>query len=342
MQMIRVLIVDDSAFMRRVVSDILNDEPDIEVIDTASNGLVAIDKAAKLRPDVILMDVEMPKMDGVSALIRIMNTYPTPVVMLSNLTQKGTHTTIKALEAGAVDFIPKPSGSISLNINIIAAQIVEKVKLAANVNIKKFRAHKTLNLPRVKMKNSEKVIVIGTSTGGPQTLVDILKRLPENVPPIFIVQHMPPEFTQTLAIRLDSLCPFDVKEAKDGDKVMPGQALLAPGGHHMTVKRSRLDNKEIVQLNTEPPVNNIRPSVDVTMESTVEVYGANTIGVLLTGMGCDGAKGMCSIKKSGGKTIAQNEESCVIFGMPKSAIDCGCVNKIAPLSSIPEEIMNML
>ena len=340
--MIRVLIVDDSAFMRRVVSDILNEESDIEVIDTASNGLIAIEKAAKLRPDVILMDVEMPKMDGVTALSRIMKSYPTAVVMLSNLTQKGTHTTIKALEAGAVDFIPKPSGSISLNINIVAAQIVEKVKLAAKVNTKKGRHREISTLPVVEMKSSTKVVVIGTSTGGPQTLLSLMKRLPGNIPPIFIVQHMPAGFTKSLADRLDSICLFDVKEAKEGDKVRPGQALVAPGGYHMVIRRSLLDNNEIVHLNNDPPVNNIKPSVDVTMESVVELYGANTIGVLLTGMGHDGARGMCLIKNSGGKTIAQNEESCVIFGMPKSAIECGCANKVAPLTSIPEEIMHML
>ncbi|MDW7776391.1 MAG: chemotaxis response regulator protein-glutamate methylesterase [Methanosarcinales archaeon] len=340
--MIRVLIVDDSAFMRQVVSDIINNDPVLEVIDTASNGLIAIDKVAQLRPDVILMDVEMPKMDGLSALSSIMKSNPTPVVMLSNLTQKGTYTTIKALEIGAVDFISKPSGSLSLDIDTISAQIVEKVKLAAKVNSNTTQPGRTSSLPRVEMKNSTKVIVIGASTGGPQTLVELLKRLPRNVPPIFIVQHMPAEFTKSLASRLDSICIFDVKEAEEGDMIRPGMAFLAPGGYHMTVKRTRLDNKDIIQLNTNPPVNSIRPSVDVTMQSVVDVYGANTIGVLLTGMGHDGAKGMCSIKKSGGKTIAQNEETCVIFGMPKSAIEKGCVNKVAPRSSIPEEIMNML
>ena len=340
--MIRVLIVDDSAFMRQVVSDIINNDPNLEVIDTASNGLIAIDKVVKLQPDVILLDVEMPKMDGLSALSHIMKTNPTPVVMLSNLTQKGTYTTIKALEIGAIDFIPKPSGSLSLDIDTISAQIVEKVKLAAKVNIKRTRAGKTLPFPMVEMKKSTKVVVIGASTGGPQTLLQLLKRLPRNVPPIFIVQHMPAEFTKSLASRLDSMCIFDVKEAEEGDGIRPGMAFLAPGGHHMTVKRLRLYNKEIIQLNKNPPVNSIRPSVDVTMQSVVEVYGANTIGVLLTGMGHDGAKGMCSIKKSGGKTIAQNEETCVIFGMPKSAIEKNCVNKVAPVSSIPEEIMNML
>lgn len=340
--MIRVLIVDDSAFMRRVISDILNDDPDIDVIDIASNGLTAIDKTAKLRPDVILMDVEMPKMDGLSALSHIMQSYPTPVVMLSNFTQKGTYTTIKALEAGAIDFIPKPSGTLSLDIYTIAIQIIEKVKLAANVNIKKTQAHKTLTFPMVEMKTTTKVVVIGASTGGPKTLADVLDRLPRNIPPIFIVQHMPAEFTKSLAARLDSKCVFGVREAKNGDIVRPGQALLAPGGHHMTVKRLSLENKEIIRLNTEPPVNNIRPSVDVTMQSVLEVYGTNTIGVLLTGMGHDGAKGMCSIKRSGGKTIAQNKETCVIFGMSKSAIENGCVNKVVPVSSIPEVIMNML
>ena len=340
--MIKVLIVDDSAFMRQVVSDIINNDPNLEVIDTASNGLIAIDKVEKLRPDVILLDVEMPKMDGLSALSRIMESNPTPVVMLSNLTQKGTYTTIKALEIGAIDFIPKPSGSLSLDIDTISSQIVEKVKLAAKVNIKKTRAGKTLPSSVVEMKYSTKVVVIGASTGGPQTLVELLKRLPRNVPPIFIVQHMPAEFTKSLASRLDSMCIFNVKEAEEGDTIRPGMAFLAPGGHHMTVKRLRSYNKEIIQLNTNPPVNSIRPSVDVTMQSVMEVYGANTIGVLLTGMGHDGAKGMCSIKKSGGKTIAQNEETCVIFGMPKSAIEKGCVNKVAPVSSIPEEIMNML
>ncbi|MCL7413268.1 MAG: chemotaxis response regulator protein-glutamate methylesterase [ANME-2 cluster archaeon] len=340
--MIRVLIVDDSAFMRTLISDIVDDDPELEVIDTASNGLVAIEKNVQLRPDVILMDVEMPKLDGITALSHIMDNNPTPVVMLSNLTQKGTHTTIKALEAGAVDFIPKPSGSISLNIHSIAEEIVKKVKLAAKVNLKTSRAHRILPLPSVEMKNSIKVIVIGASTGGPQTLASILKRLPRNIPPVFIVQHMPAEFTGPLADRLNSLCVFDVREAKEGDRIKPGQALLAPGGHHMTVKRSKLDNYEIIRLNTDPPVNSIRPSVDVTMQSVVDVYGDNTIGVLLTGMGCDGAKGMCSIKSSGGKTIAQDQDSCVIFGMPKSAIEGGCVDKVADLSHIPEEIIHML
>lgn len=340
--MIRTLIVDDSAFMRKVIADILDSDPDIEVIDTARDGMAAVQKVQELRPDVITMDVEMPKMDGLTALSHIMSSHPTPVVMLSNLTHKGASTTIKALEAGAVDFIAKTSGSVSIDIKKIAAEILEKVKLAANAHVKKVSTSKRRQISNISNPNLNKVIVIGASTGGPQTLLDILPRLPENVPPIFIVQHMPAGFTKSLAERLNSQCAFDVKEAKDGDHVKPGQAFLAPGGCHMIVRRSSLDGRGIIHLDTGPPVNNIKPSIDVMMHSMVEIYGKNIIGVLLTGMGNDGAKGMCSIKKCGGMTIAQNEASSVIFGMPKVAIKNGCTDKIASMESIPYEIMRVV
>jgi len=340
--MIRVLVVDDSAFMRKVVKDILESEPGIQVVGTARNGKVGIEQAIKLRPDVITMDVEMPKMDGLAALSEIMKAIPTPVVMLSTLTTKGTDTTIKALEAGAVDFIGKPSGSVSIDIEKISDDIISKVKIAAKAHVKKTKVSGRKILPSIMKSTMNKVIAIGSSTGGPQTLLEILVRLPENIPPIFIVQHMPPGFTKSLANRLNSYCSFDVKEAEEGDTIRGGLALMAPGGYHMTVKRINLENKEIIHLTNGPSVNAVKPSVDVMLESVVKIYGKNTLGVILTGMGGDGANGMCLIKKSGGKTIAQDEASCVVFGMPKVAIEKGCVDRVATLSSIPEKIMLML
>jgi len=340
--MIRVLVVDDSAFMRKVIKDILDSDPGIQVIDTARNGKVGIEQAIKLRPDVITMDVEMTKMDGLAALSKIMKDDPTPVIMLSTLTTHGADITVKALEAGAVDCISKPSGSVSLDIEKISSEIISKVKIAAKAHVKKLKVSGRKILPPIRKLTINKVIAIGSSTGGPQTLLEILVRLPENIPPILIVQHMPPGFTKSLANRLNTYCSFNVKEAEERDTINRGLALVAPGGYHMTVRQSNPDNKKIIHLTDNPSVNAVKPSVDVMMESVVKIYGKNTCGVLLTGMGSDGANGMCSIKKAGGKTIAQDEASCVIFGMPKVAIEKGCVDKVAALSSIPEKIMLML
>ncbi len=334
---IRVLVVDDSAFMRKMITQILNSDPEIEVIATARDGEDAIKKVEKLRPDVVTLDVEMPRVDGLTALAYIMNKSPLPVVMLSALTGEGTKATVKALSYGAVDYIQKPSGTISLDIEKIRDEIIRKVKLAANARVRK------LKLENRKPKKidfhsfTKKLVVIGASTGGPQALVEIISHLPKNIPAsILVVQHMPKQFTRSFAERLDSLSEIEVEEAEEGDRIIEGKALLAPGDYHMLVNNSK------ITLDDGPKINSVRPAVDPTMISAAEAYGENVIGVILTGMGNDGAYGIKVIKEKGGTTIAQDESTSVVFGMPKAAIATGCVDKVLPLHEISKEIIALL
>ncbi|XRP96415.1 protein-glutamate methylesterase/protein-glutamine glutaminase [Methanocaldococcus sp. 16A] len=357
---IRVLVVDDSAFMRKVISDILNSDPEIEVIATAKDGVEAVELVQKLQPDVVTMDVEMPRMNGLDAVRRIMEIRPTPIVMLSALTKEGSKITFEALEAGAVDFISKPSGSISLDIRKIGEDIIKKVKQAAKAKVvKKIRITTTskpttesvkeettvsqmssvtgeLMVPDSKLK--EMCVIIGSSTGGPPVVTEIISKLPKKMPPIFVVQHMPPGFTKLFADRINQVSKLNVKEAEHGERVMPGYVYIAPGDYHMLLVK-RGDNVYISLDNKMPKVNGTRPAVDITAESVANIYGGKSVGVILTGIGKDGAYGFKKIKEKGGKIIAQDGKTCVVFGMPKAVIELGIADLVLPPSEIPRAIV---
>ena len=349
---IRVLVVDDSALMRLMISDILNSDKEIEVVATARDGEDGIIKVTELRPDVVTLDIEMPRLDGLHALGYIMSEIPTPVVMISAFTQKGAEATFRALEYGAVDFVSKPSGPISGDIRTVGEELVAKVKVAATVDINKlkFIQPKKISGRHLKVKPKEivpdgKLIAIGASTGGPRALEEILPRLdPDIHAGLLIVQHMPRGFTETFAARLNRKSKIDIKQGESGDRIEEGKALIAPADYHMTVKREIFGEKMAgaISLNQEPPVYGLRPTVDAMMLSTAKVYGNRAVGVILTGMGIDGAKGMKAIKDNKGRTIAQDKDTCVVYGMPKAAVKERAVDKVVPLDKIAEEIMEML
>lgn len=346
---IRVLVVDDSAFMRKVISDMLSDDDDIEVIGTAKNGKDAIDKALLLKPQIITMDVEMPVLDGIAALDKLLELKPEPkVIMLSSLTNNGGEATMKALEAGAVDFVPKPTASIiHFDAEDIKADLIRKIKSAAISNISFYTRQKAAPLhmkpaqKEVKAplhSNLKYIIAIGTSTGGPRALQEVVPLLPADLPAaVLIVQHMPPGFTKSLAQRLDGLSQINVKEAENGDVLKPGWAYLAPGDYHMFLDRG--SGEYIIGLNQAPPMTGHRPSVNYMMNSAADCGHRNLIAVMMTGMGSDGSEGIAKIKKAGGKTIAQNEETCVVYGMPKAAVAVGAIDRIVPLNEIAKEII---
>ncbi|MGD6934912.1 MAG: protein-glutamate methylesterase/protein-glutamine glutaminase [Candidatus Bathyarchaeia archaeon] len=339
MGQIKVLIVDDSLLMQRVLSDILKMDPRIDVIGTARDGEEAITKISVLHPDVVTMDVEMPKMNGLTAVRRIMETNPVPVVMISALTQHEAQLTLKALEYGAVDYVPKPSGQISLNMESVKDELISKIKTAASANVRPIRVihDETLQSPMVTGSASEKIIFIAASTGGPPAIASVLRNLPSDIPPILIVQHMPKGVTKLFADGLNQECKFRVKEAEEGDMIQEGLALIAPGGFHMVVTK---DDK--ITLSQDPPVNYVRPAADVTMFSLAQVYGSKIVSVVLTGMGSDGAKGVIAIKDKGGYAIAQDEKTSIVYGMPKMAFETGRVDVVAPLEKIPREIIKAL
>ncbi len=344
---IEVLVVDDSAYMRKVVSNLLQSDENIVVVDTARDGLDALEKVKRLKPDVVTLDVEMPRLDGLSALERIMRECPTPVIMLSSLTQEGSETTVKALTLGAVDFVGKPSGTISLDIHKVQEELVAKVKVAARAAVSNFRTP-ILTVPQKSVVVSsappppritpDKLVVIGSSTGGPNALQQVVPRLPGNLPAaVLIVQHMPPGFTKSLANRLNDTSQLEVCEAQEGDELVNGKVYVAPGGYHMILR-----SRTLIGLNQNPPVHSVRPAVDVTFESAVSFYGANIVGVILTGMGFDGSKGASLLKQSGGRTIAQDEATCVVYGMPRVVVEMGKADRILPIQNIADEIAAML
>jgi two-component system chemotaxis response regulator CheB len=346
MAKIRVLTVDDSALVRQVLASLLSKDSDIEVIGSAADPFIARDKIKLLNPDVITLDVEMPKMDGLTFLEKLMRGHPMPVVMVSSLTEVGCETTLRALELGAVDFITKPKIDMREGMEEVAQDLIAKVKAAAIARVKgKGRDNgvggkevaSPLTSGGAMIKTTDTIIAIGASTGGTEAVKDLLMALPPNTPPILITQHMPEHFTKTWASRMNSLCRISVKEAEDGDSVLPGHALVAPGSYHMTLVRSGA--RYTVRINQDPPVNRHRPSVDVMFASVAQYAGANAVGVILTGMGGDGAREMLTMKQTGAFTIAQDEASCVVFGMPKEAIKLGGVDKILPLSEIPAAIV---
>lgn len=352
----KVLVVDDSAFMRKVIADIVNSDPFLEVIGKASNGDEALSKVIELNPDVVTMDIEMPGTDGLSALNRIMKRSPVPVVMLSSLTQNGAEQTLKALQLGAVDFIAKPSGQISLDIDKISQDIIRKIKVAAGTkkklknlnNITRFSEKKAGNIDAKSIDSTRplnKLVLIGTSTGGPKALHQLIPEFPAQIGAgILVVQHMPPGFTRSLAERLDSLSGIRVKEAEHGEKVVPGCAYIAPGDYHLTVKskKGKQENELYINLDKSMPRGGHRPSVDVMLESVAEQYWSKIVCVIMTGMGHDGADGVKKIKAREGKIIAEDQSTCIVYGMPKAVVDTGMVDKVVPLNSIGEEVLNML
>lgn len=337
---IRVLIVDDSATVRNILSAELARVPGIEVAGTAPDPYVARDKIVMLKPDVVTLDIEMPRMDGLTFLRKLMRHYPLPVIIVSSLTTKGGEVALEALQAGAVEVICKPGAAYS--VGDLSVELADKIKAAARVNVRHLLDKKAAALPvptRLTMtRTTNKVVAIGASTGGTEALAAILAALPASAPGIAIVQHMPEFFTRSFAERLNDLCAIEVREAKDGDIVGPGRALLAPGNQHILLRRSGAVYQ--VQVKSGPLVNRHRPSVEVLFKSTARYAGRNAVGVILTGMGADGADGLKEMHDAGAATIAQDEHSCVVFGMPKEAIARGGVDHIVPLDRIAQKILH--
>ena len=339
---VRVLIVDDSALVRRILSDGMRSDPEIEVIGEAANPYVARDLMVELEPDVITLDVEMPRMDGITFLKRFMPVLPIPTVMISSLTQEGERITLEALESGAVDIIAKPQLGLVDELPKLLADINRRVKAAAQVNVSHFKRNSVRREiePVASLgETTDKVIAIGASTGGVEALARIMPAFPANAPGIVIVQHMPGGFTASFAERLNSLCAMHVKEAEHGDRILPGHVFLAPGGNqHMVVERS--GGQYRIALIDGDPVNYSRPAVDVLFHSVAKSAGVNTAAAILTGMGKDGAEGMLAIFRAGGSTVVQDEASSVVFGMPQVAYSLGGAQNIVPLEQIPAMLMN--
>lgn len=347
--MINILIVDDSAFMRNILTDILKTDKNIRVVGQARNGKEALEKIPDLKPDLITLDIEMPIMDGILTLEKIVEKYNIPVVMISSLTVEGANSTVEALEKGAVDFIPKPKNIFSLNGKEIREGIIDKIKMASqskvSLNYKKTYPLKSSkkDLPKSKLTKSEfeYIIAIASSTGGPRALQEVLSAIPGNINgSIVIAQHMPPKFTKSLADRLDTLTNLKVEEGEDGDILKRGYCYIAPGGFHMRVKRE--SNDYILKLSKEEPIKGLRPAADILMKSVAELEKLKKVGIVMTGMGSDGSEGIIQIKQSGGYTIAQDEKTSVVFGMPKIAIETNNIDKIVSLDNIAKEILNIV
>lgn len=342
---IRVLVVDDSAVVRKVFSNELSRERGINVIGTAPDPYVARDKIVKLKPDVVTLDIEMPRMDGITFLKKLMKYYPLPVIIVSSLTPKGGKMALEALASGALEVISKPSAAYS--VGDMSVQLADKIRAVAKVNvteriksINRSEAVKPVTLSRALTASTNKIIAIGASTGGTEAIKTVLTAMPPNSPGIVIVQHMPANFTTSFAERLDSLSQITVKEAGDGDSVSNGQALLAPGNFHMLLKRSGA--RYYVQVKKGPLVHHQRPAADVLFRSVANYAGANAVGIILTGMGSDGASGLLEMKKAGARTVAQDEKSCVVFGMPKEAIKLGAADKVVSLGNVTRTALEMI
>ncbi|MDK9716791.1 MAG: chemotaxis response regulator protein-glutamate methylesterase [Trichlorobacter sp.] len=349
----KVLIIDDSALIRNLLSTLIDAQPDMTVVGTAADPYIARERIKALNPDVLTLDVEMPRMDGLSFLEKLMRLRPMPVVMVSSLTERSSETTLRALELGAVDYVSKPKIDIINGINESGQEIVEKIRAASGARLKSLvrkpvllQVEKKLTadvvLPSIsnRLQSTEKVVIVGASTGGTEAIREVLVSMPADAPGILITQHMPAAFTSAFARRLDGLCRIAVKEAQDGERVLPGHAYIAPGDRHLLLDRSGANY--ITKLADGPPVCRHRPSVDVLFRSAANCAGKNAIGVILTGMGDDGATGMLEMKQAGACTLAQDEESCVVFGMPKEAIIRGGVDEVVTLSAIPERIVALV
>ena len=340
---IRVLIVDDSSVVRKVFASELSRERGIDVIGTAPDPYVARDKIVQLRPDVITLDIEMPRMDGLTFLKKLMKHYPLPVIIVSSLTPRGGAMAMEALAAGALEVICKPTAAYS--VGDMSIQLANKIRAVAHVDMRAHCNHrKPVDMSPVSsaalLQTTNKIIAIGASTGGTEAIKTVLMGMPLNGPGIVIVQHMPAQFTTSFAERLDSLCQIRVKEAANGDSVVHGTALLAPGNYHMLLKRSGA--RYFVEIKTGPMVHHQRPAVDVMFRSVSKSAGANAVGILLTGMGADGAAGLLEMKNAGARTIAQDEKSCVVFGMPKEAIRRGAADRVAALHDIARVALHMV
>ncbi|OYT54199.1 MAG: chemotaxis response regulator protein-glutamate methylesterase [Candidatus Altiarchaeales archaeon ex4484_2] len=352
MKKIRVLVVDDSAFMRKIISDMLSSNPEIEVVGTAADGREALAKVSSLDPDVVTMDLDMPLMDGITALKHIMKVDPKPVIMVSAFTYDGAEETIKSLNSGAVDFVTKPDRRrVSFRMKDAQEELIKKIKSSAKANMfSSTELSKCKQSSKKKKKKplaveAENVVVIGASTGGPKTLCKIMSKLPTKIDAaVIVVQHMPPKFTLTLASWLDSLTSLPVVEARDGEMVTKGKVFIAPGGFHLKVKKEKVNDgiHRIMRLDKGPMVNGMRPSIDVTMSSVAQAYTGKVVGVILTGMGHDGTEGMKQIKRMGGRTISQDEDTSIISSMPKSAFESGAVDEVVSLPEISKKILELI
>ncbi len=336
---VKVLIVDDSAVVRKLLSDALSDDPDINVVGTAADPFVARDMILKHEPDVITCDIEMPRMDGLSFLRRIMAHRPMPVIIVSSITQRGSAASVEALQLGAIDVIAKPGGPGS--VGAVADQLKRRIRALRNGPVLRFTKQNVAPIaPPAPAKTSQGLILIGASTGGTQAIEALLTRMPANVPPILIVQHMPPLFTKAFADRLDKVCPMRVVESAGNEFIEPGVAYIAPGDHHLVVERHGLKLK--TALKDGPPVHYQRPAVDVLFHSAARLQGVPMVAAILTGMGQDGADGLLALKQAGAETLAEDEQSCVVFGMPKEAIARGAAKQVVTLFHMPTKILDSL
>jgi len=346
MEPLRVLVVDDSAVMRGIMTRVINSQPDMKVAAVAADPLVAMERLHSARPDVMTLDVEMPRMDGLQFLGKLMQWRPLPVVMVSTLTARGADTTLRALELGAVDFVAKPQLSTEQDYVDYAAEIADKLRAASGARVARRPLRSQAREPgraplrrAAALTSGDRLVVIGSSTGGVEALREVLTPLPAEMPPILIAQHMPAGFTRSFAQRLDALCALDVKEAEDGEPLRRGHAYIAPGGVHLTVA-GRAGNLK-AQLSLEPPVNRHRPSVDTLFRSAAQAAGERCIGVMLSGMGADGAEAMLELRRCGAHNLAQDEATCVVFGMPKQAIALDAVHDVLPLREIPRRLAEL-
>ena len=345
---IRVLIVDDSAIVRKILTDALSSEPDIDVVGTAPDAFVARDKILSLKPDVITLDIEMPRMDGLSFLKRLMRFHPMPVIIISSLSPASSTAAIEALEAGAVEALGKPDGPYS--VGELRQSLATKIRAATAAKVRRPASDQLIEIPEphsvvtpmpqaIGRVSRISMIALGASTGGTEALQEVLTHLPADSPPVVVVQHIPPVFSRAFAMRLDGLCPAHVKEAEQGDVLKPGQVLIAPGGYHMLVRRQTDGGYRVDLNNRMDPVCYQRPAVDVLFQTVADLAGPTSIGAILTGMGSDGAKGLAAMKRAGAHTIAQDEATSIIFGMPKEAIKTGCVDSILPLDRVASGIL---
>lgn len=345
MKKIKVLCVDDSALIRSVMTELINSQSDMTVVGTAADPLVARDLIKQTNPDVLTLDVEMPRMDGLEFLEKLMRLRPMPVVMVSSLTERGSEIALRALELGAIDFVTKPRLGVRDGLIQYTEHIAGKIRAAAQARLLPSRpaaarpaaesAHEPLL--RSPLLSTEKLIIIGASTGGTEAIREVLQPLPPDAPAVLIAQHMPPGFTRSFAQRLDGLCRIHVKEAEQGERVLPGYAYIAPGGWHLALGRSGANY--VAQLNQEPPVNRHRPSIDVLFDSAARHAGKNAIGMILTGMGRDGAEGLLRMRQAGAHTLSQDEASCVVYGMPREAVLLGAVDELSPLNEITRRVL---
>ncbi len=346
----RVVVVDDSALVRSLLSEIINREADMECVGAAADPLVAREMIRDLNPDVITLDVEMPRMDGIDFLSKLMRLRPMPVLMVSTLTERGADVTLRALELGAIDFVAKPKIGVADGLRLLAQDITEKIRIAARANVKRATAPATGTAAPAKASSApvaslgrlstEKIVFIGASTGGTEATKDVLVHLPHDAPAVMITQHMPPGFTKSYAARLDGLCRISVAEAVDGERVLPGHAYLAPGGFHLSVERSGANY--VARVRDGEPVNRHKPSVEVLFKSAARVVGPNALAIMLTGMGADGATAMKEMRDAGSYNLVQDEASCVVFGMPREAIAAGAAHDVLPLGQIAQRLLERL